>query len=163
MRKFILSTLAAVISQLVLLAGPVTPEQAQKIAESYLNGSDLRSSTPVALTYTHRGSNELRSGNSSQLLSSPAYYYVFNRGTDEGFVIVSADDRTAAVLGYSETGHFDLAQAPAQVRYWMSQYDAEYQYLYTHPEANYIQPRQSRLASVLRQESDIAPLLKDIR
>ena len=42
MRKFILSTLAAVISQLVLLAGPVTPEQAQKIAESYLNGSDLR-------------------------------------------------------------------------------------------------------------------------
>lgn len=163
MRKFILSTLAAVISQLVLLAGPVTPEQAQKIAESYLNGSDLRSSTPVALTYTHRGSNELRSGNSSQLLSSPAYYYVFNRGTDEGFVIVSADDRTAAVLGYSETGHFDLAQAPAQVRYWMSQYDAEYQYLYTHPEANYIQPRQSRLASVLRQESDIAPLLKGIR
>lgn len=163
MRKFFLSTLAAVISQLVLLAGPVTPEQAQKIAESYLNGSDLRSSTPVALTYTHRGSNELRSGNSSQLLSSPAYYYVFNRGTDEGFVIVSADDRTAAVLGYSETGHFDLAQAPAQVRYWMSQYDAEYQYLYTHPEANYIQPRQSRLASVLRQESDIAPLLKGIR
>lgn len=88
MRKFILSTLAVVISQLVLLAGPVTPEQAQKIAESYLNGSDLRSSTPVALTYTHRGSNELRSGNSSQLLSSPAYYYVFNRGTDEGFVIL---------------------------------------------------------------------------
>ena len=35
------------------------------------------------------------------------YYYVFNNGNDEGFVIVSGDDRTMPVLAYSDKGHFN--------------------------------------------------------
>ena len=36
------------------------------------------------------------------------YFYVFNNGNDEGFVIVSGDDRTMPIIGYSDKGHFDM-------------------------------------------------------
>lgn len=36
------------------------------------------------------------------------YFYVFNNGNEEGFVIVSGDDRTIPIIGYSDKGHFDM-------------------------------------------------------
>ena len=36
------------------------------------------------------------------------YFYVFNNDNDEGFVIVSGDDRTIPIIGYSDKGHFDM-------------------------------------------------------
>lgn len=36
------------------------------------------------------------------------YFYVFNNDNGEGFVIMSADDRTNPVLGYSDKGAFDV-------------------------------------------------------
>ena len=39
-------------------------------------------------------------------IESPAYY-VFNATDHEGFVIISADDRTEAILGYADNGYFD--------------------------------------------------------
>ncbi len=162
MKKLFLVAWVAMLTQWMMFAGPVTPEQAQKIAESYLNKNQLRSgSKPLALTYTHRAPS-LKSSD-ADFMMQPAYYYVFNRGTHEGFAIVSADDRTAPVLGYSETGHFDLSKAPAHVRAWMAQYDAEYQYLYSHPELS-IKTKSLRAEAPVRYgEGDIQPLLKEIR
>lgn len=53
--------------------------------------------------------------------TEPAFY-VYNNGQDGGFVIVSADSRTHAVLGYSTSGHFDYTAAPAQVRGLLDDY-----------------------------------------
>ena len=39
--------------------------------------------------------------------TTEAYYYIFNAKNDQGFVIVSGDDRTPQVLGYSEKGRLD--------------------------------------------------------
>ena len=39
-------------------------------------------------------------------------YYIFDRGQNEGFVIVSGDDQTIPVLGYTESGTFDYDQLP---------------------------------------------------
>ena len=39
-------------------------------------------------------------------------YYVFNRENDEGFIIVSGDDKTIPVLGYCDKGSFDYQQIP---------------------------------------------------
>lgn len=40
------------------------------------------------------------------------YYYVYNRGNNDGFVIISGDDRLPAVLGYSFTGTFAVGDMP---------------------------------------------------
>ena len=56
---------------------------------------------------------------------SPAFY-IYNRGTDGGFVIVSGDERTsAAVLAYSDHGSFDAASMPDNVRGWLDDYASQ--------------------------------------
>ena len=45
--------------------------------------------------------------------------YVFNVGSDEGFVLVSGDDRGEKVLGYAEHGAFDVATLPDNARAWI--------------------------------------------
>lgn len=54
------------------------------------------------------------------------YYYVFNYAIDAepaGFVIVGGDERSEAILGYSENGAFDWDNAPDNVKWWLSQYE----------------------------------------
>lgn len=49
--------------------------------------------------------------------------YVFNRAADAtGFVVISADDTTMPVLGYSDSSSFDLTTAPANFLWWLEQY-----------------------------------------
>ncbi len=58
---------------------------------------------------------------STQPISSPTLtqiysndnLYAFNIGTDGGFVLISASDLTQPVLGYTDSGQFDISQIPA--------------------------------------------------
>ena len=43
-------------------------------------------------------------------------FYVFNAEKNGGFVIVSGDDRTVPVLGYSRTGNIDMEKMPEKVQ-----------------------------------------------
>lgn len=49
-------------------------------------------------------------------------FYIFNADNKGGFVIVSADDRTEAILGYSDEGYIDLDNLPDNLRYWLDGY-----------------------------------------
>ena len=51
-----------------------------------------------------------------------AYYYVFNVGENNGFVIVSGDDRTTPILGYADEGSFDIQKMPANMKAWLDGY-----------------------------------------
>lgn len=46
-------------------------------------------------------------------------YYAFNIKDDQGFVIVSGDDRTVPVLGYAFSGSFCLTDQPPAFKDWM--------------------------------------------
>ena len=54
---------------------------------------------------------------------TPAFY-VFNRGENEGFVIVSSDDRARTILGYTDTGRWDENDMPTNMRAWLDNYVA---------------------------------------
>lgn len=56
-----------------------------------------------------------------QTNGQPAFY-VFNKPNDGGFVLISADDRTYTVLGYSDTGHWDENDLPENARAWFESY-----------------------------------------
>lgn len=62
----------------------------------------------------------------------PDYYYVFNAGKNEGFVIVSGDDRTPEILGYSDRGSFDLNQIPSNMEAWLQGYADQIKYVQDH-------------------------------
>lgn len=46
--------------------------------------------------------------------------YVMNRKSGDGFVLLGADDNAPAVLGYSDHGSYDEANAPENFLYWMN-------------------------------------------
>lgn len=52
-------------------------------------------------------------------------YYVFNKGTDNGFVIISGEDRSTKILGYSDKGCFDLTKLPPQLKVLLNNFSKE--------------------------------------
>ena len=51
--------------------------------------------------------------------------YVFNIEGNGGFVVVSGDDSTEPILGYTTKGHYDEENMPSNFRFWMEQRAAE--------------------------------------
>ena len=49
-------------------------------------------------------------------------FYVFNAEGNGGFVIVSGDDRTTEIIGYSTTGTLDMEQIPDNLKWWLDSY-----------------------------------------
>ena len=82
---------------------------------------NFKSAIVLTLAYkcTSQQSGTLKSGNTS------VYYYVFNDG-NRGFIIVSGDDASRPILGYSTEKGFDAANVPANVAKWMNGYKIYY-------------------------------------
>ena len=51
-------------------------------------------------------------------------YYVFNNGSDNGYMIISGEDRLPALIGYTDNGEFDADNLPVQLKEFLSQYVA---------------------------------------
>ncbi len=58
--------------------------------------------------------------------------YVFNVDDNNGFVIVSNDDRTVPILGFSESGSFNPDDMPCNMRAWLQGYADEIAWLAEH-------------------------------
>lgn len=80
-------------------------------------------------------------------------FYVFNAKDGDGFVIVSGDDRTTEILGYSEHGNLDTDSLPENLRWWLDDYARQIEALGT----SLVPIR--RNANTLPSEP-IAPLIK---
>lgn len=107
------TTFIVLILTLQLFAGPVSKEQAQTLARNFM------AKRGVEMSETH---NEAYRAKRKTAAKGDAYYYVFNAGNDRGYVIVSGDDRTEEILGYSDRGTFDLSQAPDNMKAWLQGY-----------------------------------------
>lgn len=81
---------------------------AKALADSFWPKSRGAAQVTQTLTHTERDSAD-----------NHPYYYVFNRGNDQGFIIISADSRSKKVLAYSDSGSFDVDGAPEQMKAWM--------------------------------------------
>lgn len=51
--------------------------------------------------------------------------YIFSRGTDNGFIVTSADDRLPALLGFSDNGTFCYESSSPAFKWWIAQYSKE--------------------------------------
>ncbi len=117
MRRILLS-IGLLLSLLPSNAQIVDETTAQQRALSFLSSGRPRrvkgqqSAKKVKLAHTSQG----KKGNN---------YYAFNVGDGEGFVLIAAEERAEEVLGYAEKGTFDYASIPANVKWWLSQYDEQ--------------------------------------
>lgn len=78
-------------------------------------------------------------------------YYVFNVGQNNGYVVVSADDRTPAILGYADEGTFNTSNIPANMKAWLQSYTDQLNYLESHPAA---------ARAAVTEHTAIRPLIK---
>ena len=108
-------------------AEKISREQALRQAQQFLN----QNGKGAALTMAETSMSKAR--RRGQQVSD--YYYVFNAGKNQGYVVVSGDDRTAPILGYSERGSFDVDKIPCNMAAWLQGYADQIKYIQEHPEA----------------------------
>lgn len=91
-----------------------------KIATNFYNSvSSLKSFTNLKLTYKSE-SNNIDYKRSK--VEKNVHYYVFTDSLN-GFVIVSGNDATYPILGYSNESGFDYNLLPFNVKKWLDNYD----------------------------------------
>ena len=78
------------------VAAPIQPQKAKQLAENFFKGSK---NGGAKLKMSYQAPDETKGGNS--------LYYIINRGDNQGFVVVSGDTRTRAILAYSDKGYLD--------------------------------------------------------
>ena len=113
MRKITLSFLLLCFA-FVAWAEPIGKEAALYTAQSYMAAKGKSISIRK---------QPFKAGRKSiSLTEEEAYYYVFNAGNDNGYVIVSGDDRVAPILGYVDHGTFDPDNIPENMRSFLQGY-----------------------------------------
>ena len=68
------------------------------------------------------------------------HFYVFDRGSHGGFVVVAGDDRLPQVLGYGAEGDFSASTLPPSVQYWVDEMNRQIAYLQSHSGVSAHQP-----------------------
>lgn len=116
MRQILL--IVAIFVSAIVNAGPVSKEEAQQKAAQFMTAK-----TGIQKTLKITPSGARRAISAQQ---EPFYVFNFEGG---GFVIVSGEDRTDDVLGYSLSGTFDSKTIPNNMRAFLQQYADDIQYL----------------------------------
>lgn len=115
MKKRYFLSVVALMCVLSVCSEPITKSNAMQIAQEFLQkqGKNVRSQ-PARAPRMQNGV--------SRLDEDAASYYVFNSSDGEGYVIVSGDDQTDPILGYSMKGNFDEENMPENLRAWLDDY-----------------------------------------
>lgn len=132
----------ALLTVAMVLANPIDKQQARRLAAQFaesrgaqLKGEPLRA--PGRTTTTEQ---------------QPLY--VFNTDGNQGFVIVSGDDRAETILGYTEQGQYDEETLPENFRWWLEMTAKEIETLSLQGEAQREAP-----ARKVKTHRAITPLL----
>ena len=132
MRRLLL-IITLVSTAVSMWAGQISREQAMRQAQQFLNDKGLSRSLTLAETELSKAR--------SRGEKTPDYYYVFNAGQNQGFIIISGDDRAVPVLGYSDKGSFDADHLPSNLTAWLEGYAEQIRYLQENGVSNSPRPR----------------------
>lgn len=97
------------------IAAPVDATSAKEKAAAFLKKQAQHSTNS-------RRAAALRNPQLTEAQAFGNALHVFNVGGDNGFVIVSGDDRTEEILGYVDGGTFDYNNIPDNMRFWLQMY-----------------------------------------
>ncbi|MBR4919853.1 MAG: C10 family peptidase [Prevotella sp.] len=123
MRKLLL--LVSLFVSMVMMAGQVDQETAKQKAIAFASAK-MGVKAQKSLRATNSGVRK-----ASNRVAERDYLHVFNIDGG-GYVIVSGDDRTEEILGYSLTGTFDANKIPDNMRGFLQEYVDGIQYLDDH-------------------------------
>ena len=118
--KKILLILSFIIACQALIAKEITREEAMQKASRFLNDLGKKKqkiqSSACQLVYTSKS-------------AKANLFYVFNRGQNDGFIVVSGDDRANEILAYADSGYFNEYTVPENMKWLLNEYKREIQFL----------------------------------
>ena len=94
------------------------------IAGAWAGEVDVKKAQEIALDFVSKHNNR----KSAPTIEEPfqvSGLYVFNLSKDAGYVIVSNDDQTTPILGFSDSGSIDPKNMPDNMRAWLQGYADE--------------------------------------
>jgi hypothetical protein len=103
MKKNIYLLVMCILGINILNAKPITPASAKSVAISFYKQQTQKENIITTLAYTETSS------------TGDPVYYVFNINTQDGFVIVAADDAAHPIIGYSDERQFVIPTNAAHV------------------------------------------------
>jgi hypothetical protein len=109
----------------VIVAQPVSIQTAVTIAEHHL--ASVSQSTLKSKSLS--GSSFRFTSVKATVENKDTLYYILNDTINRGFVIVSADQRSWPILGYSTTGSFDEESQPEAFTAWMENRKKEIEHI----------------------------------
>ena len=108
---------ALLISAIGVNAAPVTPQQAlQRLSSQKTHRLKGAAQLSKDLLYTYPS------------VDGEAAVYVFGSLGQQGYILLSADDSQAPLLGYADNGVFDADNMPPQMKEWMDGYARQQEY-----------------------------------
>lgn len=121
MKKIVLTITLAAAGTILAMAGPIGKQAALYTAKAYMLAKGKN------INEVQKPFKAARKG--AAPTEEEAYYYVFNAGGDNGYVIVSGDDRVEPILGYVDKGTFDPNNIPDNMRSWLQGYADQIKYI----------------------------------
>ncbi|HTA62314.1 MAG TPA: C10 family peptidase [Bacteroidia bacterium] len=106
LKKFI--PLFFILGAGALSAKPITSATAKKVAQNFYTQNTKTEVKSLSLAYTQTSA------------TGTALYYAFNINTNDGFVIVTADDAAKPILGYDTKNSFVKPEANTTIAYWLT-------------------------------------------
>ena len=106
-------TLIVIMLAAVGYAQPVSHNDAKNKALQFMKNNGMATSNGISLARV------------TTVTDKQTPLFVFNSSDGNGFVIVSGDQRTDEILGYSTEGYFDEKNMPENLRKWMNGYEKQ--------------------------------------
>ena len=147
MKKLYVLAVVLLASVLIAEAGQVNEQQAREKAKMFMTKRSLtRGVSALQRVYMPQNMPSAM----ASVNEAPLYLFNLDGG---GYVIVSGDDRTTEILGFSEKGHIDANKMPLNMKNWLHGYVKKIQKL----PANAV-PQQR--ATTRTAKADLQPKLK---
>ena len=102
-------------------AGPVDPDKALEIANSFWSNNSLSGNKTVTLQLAP-DNRMSKSGSRIAIEDDDAQYYLITPQEGSGFIIVSGDDRLSPIVGYSTANTAD--EMPPALVDWLEEYSS---------------------------------------
>lgn len=113
MKKIKCLAISLLMLTALVKAKPVEKNTAATVAKNFYSQTYNSDAGTPTLTYTEFSSD------------GKAVYYVFDIGSGNGFVIVSAEDAGSPIIASSNTGHYVVPPANNNVGFWMNSRKSE--------------------------------------
>ncbi|MEJ5245978.1 MAG: C10 family peptidase [Bacteroidota bacterium] len=121
---FIKLTLILTLFAIQLQAKPIAINTANQVAENFFLRAELATQSANQIQLVYVAKDEAAA---TKDVAAEPYYYVYS-SKNNSFVIVSGDDATLPVLGFSLDSEFDPNFIPPNVEYWLNYYKEQIRY-----------------------------------